>query len=292
MQYRQNSWRLAVVAAVFALAACDSYVQTTSGKEYLSRYEQSQNVNEGSLATNMAADNQAVREIANVEPQLRFPARIGIARIFNGQLSAIPADEAQQWRELADRLGPDYGEFVPISPLVAALAAGSVGSSRAGQNESGSYGTLNRFNQFDSAIIQTVRMIRFGAARQHVDAVLIYEVYADSDVETNVLSVTKLVLIGFFMAPSEEITANGFANAMLVDVRNGYVYGYAQSNTDKAVKSLSTSVGEDTNVRQAESKARSGAVGRLVVDVEDMARELRLQLAERRAKAAEAKVAQ
>lgn len=278
MQYRQMFWRLAMLAAAVSLAACDHYVQTTSGREYLSRYEQSKNVNAESAASTVAADDQAVREIANVDPQLRFPARIGIARIFDGQMTAIPADEALQWRHLADTLGPDYGEFVPISPLVAALAAGSVSNA------------ATKRNRWDGNVEETVRAIRFGAARQHVDAVLIYEVYADSDVETNVLAVTKLILIGYFMAPSEEITANGFANAMLVDVRNGYVYGYAQSNSDKAVKSLSTSVGESAEVRQAESTARGRAVSRLVVDVEDMTRELRLQLAERRAKAAEANV--
>jgi len=280
MQYRIISWRLATFAAVFLLAACDNYVQTTSGAEYLNRYAQSRNVNADGAVSTVAADDQAVREIANVEPELQFPARIGIARIFNGQMTTIPADEAQQWRQLAERLGPDYGEFVPISPLVAALAAGSVSDASTSRN------------RWNGNIEETVRAIRFGAARQHVDAVLIYEVFANSDVDTNVLSVTKLVLIGFFMVPSEEITANGFANAMLVDVRNGYVYGYAQSSTDKPVETLSTSANEYANVRQAETEARAGAVDRLVVDVEEMARELRLQLAERRAKAAEARAAE
>lgn len=274
MQTKFVPWRMIAIAAVVLLAGCQSYVQTTSGKAYLNRYAQSQNVNAEGAVSTVAADDQAVREIANVEPELQFPARIGIARIFNGQMATIPANEAQQWRQFADRLGPDYGEFVPISPLVAALAASSVSDA-----------STNR-NRWRGNVEETVRAIRFGAARQHVDAVLIYEVFANSDVDTNILSVTKLILVGFFMAPSEEITANGFANAMLVDVRNGYVYGYAHSGTEKPVETLSTSANEYANVRRAESAARAGAVDKLIVDVEEMTRELRLQLAERRANAA------
>lgn len=275
MHYRQVSSPLALFAAAILLAACDNYVQTTSGAEYLNRYQSARNVNADGAASTVAADDQAVREIANVEPELTFPARIGIARVFDGRLSPMPAHEAQQWRKLADRLGPDWGEFVPISPLVAALAAGSVSNATTGHNA------------WRGDIEQTVRAIRFGAARQHVDAVLIYEVFANSEVDTNILSVTKLILVGYLVAPSEEITAHGFANAMLVDVRNGYVYGYAQSEANDPVEMLSTSASEYDNVKRAKAVARTSAVDRLVVDVEDMARELRLQLAERRAKAAE-----
>ena len=273
MHYKQITPYMAVFAAALLLAACNSYVQTTSGAEYLNRYKQARYVNTVGTASTVAADDQAVHEIANVEPELQFPARVGIARVFNGRLSTVPAHDAQQWRQLADRLGPGWGEFVPISPLVAALAAGSVPEANTGR--SGWHGGIE----------QTIRAIRFGAARQHVDAVLIYEVFSDSDVETNVLSVTKLILVGYLVAPSEEITANGFANAMLVDVRNGYVYGYAQSGTEDPVETLSTSASEHANVRRAEAAAQTGAVDRLVVDVEKMARELRLQLAEQRSKA-------
>lgn len=273
MKYARISPMMAIIATAFLLGACNSYVQTSSGKEYLNRYQDARNVNLDGAVSRVTADDQAVYEIANVEPELQFPARIGVARIFNGELSSLPVHDAQQWRQLADRLGPGWGEFVPISPLVAALAAGSVSDMN-----------TNGFGRH-SGIEQTIRAIRFGAARQHVDAVLIYEVFADSDVETNILSVTKLALIGYLIAPSEEITANGFANAMLVDVRNGYVYGYAQSNTEDPVETLSTSAGERDNVKRAKAAAQTGAVDRLVVDVEKMARELRLQLAEKRVKA-------
>lgn len=273
---RVSPWPIIAIAALF-LSACGSHVQTSSGAAYLDRYESVRNVNYEDTVSTVAVDDQAVREIANVEPDLRFPARIGIARVVNSRLAPIPANEAQQWKDLSNRLGPDWGEFVPISPLVAALVSGSAPKSAASKDNWG------------RGIHETIRAIRFGAARQHVDAVLIYEVFADSDVATNVLSVTKVAIIGYWLAPSEEITANGFANAMLVDVRNGYVYGYAESGTEKPVETLSTSVNEDANVRYAMAKAQSGAVGRLVLDVEKMARDLRLRLAEKRANDAEKK---
>ena len=52
-----------------------------------------------------------------------------------------------------------------------------------------------------------MRRIRLGAARQHVDAVLIYEVFANSERSSNPLAVTKIALVGFFLAPSENIVA-------------------------------------------------------------------------------------
>jgi len=79
-------------------------------------------------ATRVSSDiDQRVREVANVEPILRFPARIGLARIGieNSRPTLIPppAEEAKAWVDLAEDLGPEYGEFVPISPLIAAMLA-------------------------------------------------------------------------------------------------------------------------------------------------------------------------
>ena len=40
MHYKQITPYMAVFAAALLLAACNSYVQTTSGAEYLNRYKQ------------------------------------------------------------------------------------------------------------------------------------------------------------------------------------------------------------------------------------------------------------
>ena len=79
------------VVALIGLAACSTSLQTTSGANYLARYDASHEIANGA-PTDVDAD---VRRIAAVEPNLVFPARIGLARIQNGALTALPADEAR-----------------------------------------------------------------------------------------------------------------------------------------------------------------------------------------------------
>ena len=107
----------ACLGLALLLIGCGSYTQTTSGSEYLKRYaEQAQTAGGGAM-------NDEIRTAADVEPILTFPARVGIARIDGGRLSAIPKAEAEAWLAMADKLGRGWGEFMPISPLIAALAA-------------------------------------------------------------------------------------------------------------------------------------------------------------------------
>ncbi len=84
-----------VLALGAALAACGYSTQVSSGKEYLSRY---------SAAASQAGDGSGrakldaqVREAANVEPTLVFPARIGIARLKDARLVPVAAAEAEAW---------------------------------------------------------------------------------------------------------------------------------------------------------------------------------------------------
>ena len=137
------------------LSGCSTTLQTTSGVDWLGAIPP---------AAQASSDiDQRVREVANVEPILRFPARIGLARIGqeNSRPSLIPPppEEAKAWVDLGEDLGPEYGEFVPISPLIAAMLA-----------------PPHAANARTDMIKDTLEMIRLAAARQHLDAVLIYEV--------------------------------------------------------------------------------------------------------------------
>jgi hypothetical protein len=142
---------LLLAASLITLTACSSTVQTTSGADYLRRAS----VASPATAVRASLDAQ-VREIASVGPQLFFPARIGLARIENGVLTTPPAEEAQLWAELQEQLGATAGEFVPVSPLIVAMVRPADA-----QNEK-------------AALL--VADIRRGAARQHLDYVLIYEI--------------------------------------------------------------------------------------------------------------------
>lgn len=213
-----------------------------------------------------------IRAAADVEPLLRFPARIGIARVEHGALSPMPPQEAEIWRAMAEELGKDWGTFLPVSPLITALAAGA---------------PADRCHSQSACLAETVRNIRLGAARQHVDVVLIYEVFAESETSSNPLAVTKIALIGYFLAPSENISADGFAQAVLVDVRNGYTYGHVDTVSEDAAFTVSTDVNQWTNRREVLDRAETKVVAKLAKEVAEMGWRLRAELAEKRAEASE-----
>lgn len=250
------------------IAACGHQVQTTSGSQYLSAYQSEA----GKPVGPEYATDAEIAAAANVEPQLRFPARIGLARIGRQELTAVPREEAQAWQALAERLGSGYGEFVPVSPLIAALAT---------PEPSHLVTSTDIYPDFRSSLAEVVREVRLGAARQHLDAVLIYETFGKSSESSNPLALTKLALIGFFL-PTENVEAEGFAQAVLVDVRNGYTYGTASATSEKPTHRITTVSDSGDAHEAARIEAEAGAVGRLAVEVEDMVRELRLALAERR----------
>lgn len=85
------------------------------------------------------------------------------------------------------------------------------------------------------------------------------------------------------MLPTEDVEADGFAQAVLVDARNGYTYGTASATSEKPSYRLTTSGNISAARRAAESEAQARAVEALAGEVETMVRELRLALAEFRA---------
>ncbi len=261
------------VAALLTVAACASQIQTTSGKAYLDRY-----ATQAGAQTSAQPMDAGIRAAANVEPLLRFPARLGIARIDNGRLAPIPAAESEAWLDLGRRLGPGWGEMVAISPLIAALAQQPMGGNGVSANLCG--------EGYSQCLEKTVRDIRLGAARQHVDAVLIYESVSRDETTSNPLAITKLALIGFFL-PSEDVTAESFAQAVLLDVRNGYTYGTATADSGRPAYALSTSGNQQAVADRLRRESAVSAVVNLSDEVETMLRDLRLALAEGRAAQAE-----
>jgi len=238
-----------LAAGAISLCACSHTTQYTSGKDYLSRYNQA--------AVQNTVGNKSVeadiRSIAAIEPDLQFPARIGLARIERGRLISIPQDESEAWATLHRRLGPSFGEFVPVSPLIASMVS-----------------TVDR-NALSSKIV--VDNIRRGSARQHLDYTLIYEVSDVSDKSRNALQITDLSILGLFVLPSRNIKVDSTATAMLIDVRNGYPYGTATAFAER--KAVTTSVGSNGRKAKLKDKARIIAVEELTGEVETFMSELR-----------------
>lgn len=213
------------------LGACSSHLQGTSGTSYLGRYDRLDYAAANAAATGSAAADvdDDVRRIASIEPRLEFPARIGLARVGYGGLTAIPGDELAIWQAALEGVDERYGAFVPVSPLIASMVA-----------EPAAEGTSR-----SAAVIADIRR---GSARQHLDYVLVYEVGSSSREKANAISLADLTIIGMFVLPTRNIDVEASASGLLLDVRNGYPYatltGHAEkSSVSRVVSSYSTRKG-------------------------------------------------
>ena len=245
----------ALAAAALALSACAYSTQTTSGADYLSGY---MNGPRAAIASASGEDGKTqsldaeIRDIAAIEPALRFPARIGVARVENRQLTSVPPSELTYWGELAERLGEDVGAFAPVSPLIAAMVDST--PARGG------------------GPAELIADIRRGAARQHLDYVLVYELSGDFSQSANVLSAADLTVLGYFLLPSREVSIRGAANAILLDVRNGYPYGTAAAAVEDSDLARGSSAYE--RGRDGAERAKLAAVEELSGEVEAMMTDL------------------
>ncbi len=248
------------------LAGCGVETQTTSGGDFIgarpewsARFAQQSVISPGqpaAAAAGAASVDRAVFEAAQAEPLLRFPARIGLARLQNGTLTTVPGEEADAWIELVQRRGAEFGEFVTVSPLVAQLATGSVAR---------------------DAVRGPVDMIRVGAARQHLDAVLIYEVGGSRRDQATAFSLVDLTIIGAFLIPSRSLEGRATAAAMLVDVRNGYPYGTVLAQAERT--GIWTNAGSTERSLDLRRQAEVEAVRKLTAEVATMMDRLKGELA-------------
>ena len=251
-------WRTIPYVSLFGvlLCGCSAYTQASSGQDWLAGY--------GTARPAGTADDidARVRQAGAVEPTLHFPARIGIARIGQAaQLVTVPEAEAAAWVSARDRLGGGFGEFVPVSPLVAAMVEPDI---KAGRNDR------------TAAMRHLIDTVRLAAARQHLDAVLLYEVDATTDQKGNPLRFADWTVIGAFIVPSQDVKAVGVAQAMLLDVRNGYPYGQVTSSVDDKAQAAVFYSGEAKTVLS--KKVEDAAVVKLASESEGMIRKLKTEL--------------
>ena len=239
--------------AALIFAGCDTTTQTTSGADYLSKYPVAK-----ALGTGTHSDVDAeVRDVAAVEPLLRFPARIGLVRVHNGEITNIPGQEGEAWQKTRDTLGDNFGDFVPISPLIADMVAPPT-------------------RGYKNSTHSIIRKIRLAAARQHLDAVLIYEVYSNSHSKSIATEVANWTIIGAYVIPSQHTKTVGYANALLLDVRNGYPYGTAAATAEK--EHVAALVGSWGKKERLMEKNEIAANLNLIPEVEQMFDTLRKEL--------------
>jgi len=257
-----------VIVCIF-LASCSTTTQTTSGRSYLQKYSDltaSPDSASPGKGTRVPFAEK-MRQVASVEPTLTFPARIGLARIENGRLSTIPGNEMEAWVKLGEKLGPEYGQLVPVNQLVVAML------------EDSEAGKCCR--NYENSVEKVIQKIRLAGARQHFDVVLIYEVFSKDNRQVNFLTIADLSIIGGFILPSRALEAEGFGNAILIDIFQGYPYGTIDVTVDKE-EIMSTYWGENNNKRALSDKVKTQAALKMANEAEAMVRKLRLELSEAR----------
>lgn len=234
---------LAILAGL-SLAACGPSIQTSSGSAYIG-------------ATNAAFIDEDIAQAAAVEPNLRFPARIGIARIVNGALTLPPAEETALFTGIAAR-NSKYGEFVAVSPLIMAMITGTEPAiNRAGQG---------------SGAATVIHQIRLASARQHLDYVIIYEVGARSRTANTPFALADVTLLGGMLLPTRNIDVAGIGAAAFVDVRNGYPYATTQVSAD--LSGFARTFQADRRSNELRARATLKVAEALVPDLEEMLSEL------------------
>ena len=202
-----------------ALIGCQSHsVQITSGKEYLSNY-----ADYNAFEMNASNLNEEVRLIADIEPSIKFPSRIGLVKLFNGRITNLSPEEVEAWEDAKSTMGSKFGVFIPVSPLIAEMV----------------YTPRNTSTKSKIKSSEIFRKIRLGAARQHLDQVLVYEVFSETKTTKLASSVANWTIVGGYFVPSRAIETTGFANALLIDVRNGYPYGTASATLNASEFSAS-----------------------------------------------------
>ena len=239
---------------VLSLASigCQSHsVQMTSGKKYLSNY-----TNYDATETNASDLNEEVKAIASIEPSIQFPSRIGLVKLFNGRITNLSVEEIEAWEELRRTMGATFGDFIPVSPMIAEMVYTP--------RETNSKSKGNPSDIF--------RKVRLGAARQHLDHVLVYEVFSETKTTKLASSVANWTIIGGYFVPSREIETAGFANALLLDVRNGYPYGTASATLNATEFSASQTYRD--NSRNLSDKNQVSTVIKLIPEVQQMMEKL------------------
>ncbi|MEL6585978.1 MAG: hypothetical protein AAFY65_05990 [Pseudomonadota bacterium] len=221
-------FRLSPLFLIAILTSCSPTVQTTSGAAYLAQ---------------APISDPAIRQAAAVEPNLRFPARIGIARVVNGRLTLAPPEEAALFAEFTRRHGA-MGEWVPVSPLIEGMLATDTN-------------------------LPVAQRLRRTAARQHLDYLLVYELGARSARTADTpFALADVTLIGGAILPTRATRAIGIGNAAFLDVRNGYPYGTVSTTED--LSGLARSFGTRRAEQRLQDRATRKVAQTLLPEVDEM----------------------
>ncbi|MBE2214697.1 MAG: hypothetical protein IAE82_12570 [Opitutaceae bacterium] len=176
-----------------------------------------------------------------------MPARIGIARIEDGRIMPIPGDEWTTWRALQSRLTPALGELSPVTAVVA---------------QSLTTAPVSRTPH------DAITHLRLAAAREHLDAILLYEITTTHSMEQTELSLLDATIVGAWWFPVHKSHLAAHASATLIDVRSGLSYGSAIGHASD-VCSAALLGSEEKRIRQRMTTVRQ-SVDALATEVDGL----------------------
>ncbi|MGD1925722.1 MAG: hypothetical protein ACFB03_16270 [Paracoccaceae bacterium] len=222
--------RLILIVAALLLGACTAGTQTTSGAAYLARAAETaverQTVlhrtalghgKESVETIESATVEDLVRKAAAVEPVLPVPARIALVRIERGTFSLVPTRESKIWQAAFERHAA-LGSLSALDPFIAEYAYQAV--------------LPDDHRRISDATSELLSRVRIGAARQHFDAVLVYEVGAQSRKNGLEHGLSSITVLARGPMRSDAPGREGLTRAVLIDVRNGYPYASATAEVD------------------------------------------------------------
>ena len=242
---------LLIILSLVSIGCQSHSVQMTSGKKYISDYSEVE-VKEA----NKTSTDKEVKLVAEIEPSLRFPARIGLVKIYNGKITNLSPEEVESWIKVKEEMGEKFGDFIPVSSMIAEMV----------------YSSQNRNTKRHGSPVEIFRKVRLGAARQHLDYVLVYEVFSSTKTTKLASSIANWTIIGGYLIPSRQIKTTGHANALLLDVRTGYPYGTATATLN--ANEISAWFNNRDKARNLADKNQMSTVIKLIPEVQQMMKKL------------------
>ncbi len=115
------------------------------------------------------------------------------------------------------------------------------------------------------ARLETDQELRHAAAQLHADMLLVYTL--DTTFQKNDLA-EPLTLLTLGISPNQKATIISTASAVLMDTRNGYIYGISEA-TSRATK-LMGAWGSESAVDESRRATEADAFNKLVGEVEKM----------------------
>lgn len=167
-----------------------------------------------------------------VPARLTVPATVGIARVVDGRVTAVPADERARWMGAAHQVNRNLLatlHLVPMPPV------GPVPPLDDGTPDT------------ETAVGRVLEMARLS----RLDAVLFYELSARAEGDRPLAWLTEIPLFGGIVPRTVATEGHGTAIALLVDPVTLGAYGYATARmADQELTSIRLSHGRPDAVRE------------------------------------------